>query len=75
MRSRRSIASWLDSPARRMTLARPARRGRDRAARARSSARCEPLRLRVDDQGFTRIDEAKGRPGDGLLRAEAGRFA
>jgi len=24
--------------------------------------RCDTLRLRVDDQGFTRIDEAKGLP-------------
>jgi inosine-uridine nucleoside N-ribohydrolase len=51
---------WLDSPARRMTL-------HDQLAVAETArpgaffARCEPLLLRVDDQGFTRIDEAKGR--------------
>jgi purine nucleosidase len=52
---------WLDNPARRMTL-------HDQLAVAETArpaeffGRCDTLRLRVDDQGFTRIDEAKGRP-------------
>jgi purine nucleosidase len=51
---------WLDSPARRMTL-------HDQLAVAETArpgeffGHCDPLRLRVDDQGFTRIDEAQGR--------------
>ena len=52
---------WLDNPARRMTL-------HDQLAMAETArpaeffGRCDTLRLRVDDQGFTRIDEAKGVP-------------
>jgi inosine-uridine nucleoside N-ribohydrolase len=52
---------WLDAPSRRMTL-------HDQLAVAETArpgeffGRCDPLRLRVDDQGFTRIDEANGRP-------------
>jgi inosine-uridine nucleoside N-ribohydrolase len=52
---------WLDSPSRRMTL-------HDQLAVAETArpaeffGRCERLRLRVDDGGFTRIDEANGRP-------------
>jgi purine nucleosidase len=51
---------WLDNPARRMTL-------HDQLAVAETArpgeffGHCDPLRLRVDDQGFTRIDEAQGR--------------
>ena len=52
---------WLDNPSRRMTL-------HDQLAVAETArpaeffGRCDTLRLRVDDQGFTRIDEAKGLP-------------
>ena len=52
---------WLDNPSRRMTL-------HDQLAVAESArpaeffGYCDTLRLRVDDQGFTRIDEAKGIP-------------
>ena len=52
---------WLDAPSRRMTL-------HDQLAVAETArpgeyfGRCEPLRLRVDDQGYTRIDDASGRP-------------
>jgi inosine-uridine nucleoside N-ribohydrolase len=51
---------WLDDPSRRMTL-------HDQLAVAETArpaeffGRCETLRLRVDDQGFTRIDDAHGR--------------
>ena len=51
---------WLDNPSRRMTL-------HDQLAVAETArpaeffARCDKLRLRVDDQGFTRIDDAQGR--------------
>ena len=51
---------WLDNPSRRMTL-------HDQLAVAETArpaeffARCDALRLRVDDQGFTRIDNAQGR--------------
>jgi inosine-uridine nucleoside N-ribohydrolase len=51
---------WLDGPSRRMTL-------HDQLAVAETArpgeffGHCDPLRLRVDDQGFTRIDEANGR--------------
>jgi inosine-uridine nucleoside N-ribohydrolase len=51
---------WLDNPSRRMTL-------HDQLAVAETArpreffGRCDILRLRVDDQGFTRIDDAKGR--------------
>jgi inosine-uridine nucleoside N-ribohydrolase len=50
---------WLDAPSRRMTL-------HDQLAVAETArpgeffGHCDPLRLRVDDQGFTRIDEARG---------------
>jgi len=52
---------WLDGPSRRMTL-------HDQLAVAETArpgeffGRCDTLRLRVDDEGFTRIDEARGRP-------------
>ena len=52
---------WLDSPSRRMTL-------HDQLAVAETArpaeffGRCDTLPLRVDDRGFTRIDEAKGVP-------------
>jgi inosine-uridine nucleoside N-ribohydrolase len=52
---------WLDGPSRRMTL-------HDQLAVAETArpgeffGRCDTLRLRVDDQGYTRIDEADGRP-------------
>ena len=52
---------WLDDPSKRMTL-------HDQLAVAETArpgeffGRCDPLRLRVDDQGFTRIDEAHGSP-------------
>jgi len=52
---------WLDDPSRRMTL-------HDQLAVAETArpgqffGRCDTLRLRVDDRGFTRIDEANGRP-------------
>jgi purine nucleosidase len=51
---------WLDAPSRRMTL-------HDQLAVAETARpgeffnRCDTLHLRVDDQGFTRIDEAQGR--------------
>ncbi len=51
---------WLDNPSRRMTL-------HDQLAVAEAArpaeffGRCETLRLRVDDQGFTRIDDKQGR--------------
>ena len=52
---------WLDDPSRRLTF-------HDQLAVAETArpgeffGRCDTLRLRVDDQGFTRIDEARGRP-------------
>ena len=52
---------WLDGPSRRMTL-------HDQLAVTETArpgeffGRCDTLRLRVDDQGFTRIDDADGRP-------------
>ncbi len=52
---------WLDGPSRRMTL-------HDQLAVAETArpgeffGRCDTLRLRVDDKGYTRIDEADGRP-------------
>jgi inosine-uridine nucleoside N-ribohydrolase len=52
---------WLNDPSRRMTF-------HDQLAVAETArpgeffGRCDTLRLRVDDQGFTRIDEAHGRP-------------
>jgi inosine-uridine nucleoside N-ribohydrolase len=52
---------WLKDPSARMTL-------HDQLAVAETArpgeffGRCDTLRLRVDDQGFTRIDEAHGRP-------------
>ena len=52
---------WLDAPSRRMTL-------HDQLAVAETArpgeffGRCDALRLRVDDQGFTRIDDTNGRP-------------
>jgi purine nucleosidase len=52
---------WLDAPSRRMTL-------HDQLAVAETArpgeffGRCDALHLRVDDQGYTRIDEANGRP-------------
>jgi purine nucleosidase len=52
---------WLNDPSRRMTL-------HDQLAVAETArpgeffGRCDTLRLRVDDRGFTRIDETNGRP-------------
>jgi purine nucleosidase len=52
---------WLNDPSRRMTL-------HDQLAVAETArpgeffGRCDMLRLRVDDRGFTRVDEANGRP-------------
>ena len=52
---------WLDAPSRRMTL-------HDQLAVAETArpgeffGRCDTLRLRVDDQGYTRIDDTNGRP-------------
>jgi purine nucleosidase len=52
---------WLKDPAGRMTL-------HDQLAVAETARpreffrHCDTLRVRVDDQGFTRIDEAGGRP-------------
>jgi inosine-uridine nucleoside N-ribohydrolase len=52
---------WLADPSGRMTF-------HDQLAVAETArpgeffGRCDTLRLRVDDQGFTRIDETRGRP-------------
>ena len=52
---------WADRPASRMTL-------HDQLAIAEAQApgrffrTCEPLPLRVDDQGYTRVDKDRGRP-------------
>jgi inosine-uridine nucleoside N-ribohydrolase len=52
---------WLGAPSQRMTL-------HDQMAVAETArpaeffGRCDTLSLRVDDQGFTRVDEARGRP-------------
>jgi len=52
---------WTDQPSSRMTL-------HDQMALAEAQhpgrffRTCEPLPLRVDDQGFTRVDKSAGRP-------------
>ena len=52
---------WADGPDSRMTL-------HDQLAIAEAQqpgrffARCEPMPVRVDDQGYTRVDKAQGRP-------------
>jgi inosine-uridine nucleoside N-ribohydrolase len=52
---------WLDDPSKRMTL-------HDQLAVAETArpgeffGRCDMLRLRVDDKGFTRMDEVRGSP-------------
>jgi purine nucleosidase len=51
---------WLDAPSRRMTLHDQLAVG-ETARPGEFFGRCETLHLRVDDQGFTRIDEAQGR--------------
>jgi purine nucleosidase len=51
---------WLDSPSKRMTLHDQLAVG-ETARPGEFFGRCETLPLRVDDQGFTRIDEAGGR--------------
>jgi purine nucleosidase len=51
---------WLESPSKRMTLHDQLAVG-ETARPGEFFGRCDKLQLRVDDQGFTRIDEAHGR--------------
>jgi inosine-uridine nucleoside N-ribohydrolase len=52
---------WLNDPSRRMTLHDQLAVG-ETARPGEFFGRCDTLRLRVDDQGFTRVDAANGRP-------------
>ena len=64
---------WADRPTSRMTL-------HDQLAIAEAQhpgrffGRCEPMPLRVDDQGLTRVDAAKGRPVTVCLEPKRGEF-